>query len=142
MEFVATLDAQAKKVQARAGNDAGFAKLTVNQIRYLDAIAGLGEPTISEIAEKMEITKASVTIGINKLVEMGFVTKNQSEEDKRVFRVKLTGPSQQLVEARRQALKEYVEFIRAALSVEEVAQFETILIKLTRLFLNNAGSTL
>ena len=134
IEFINTLDGSLKKLQREAGDRSGFSKLTISQFQYIDAIYGLGSPTITEIASRLNITKASVTTGINKLAAMGYVRKTQSQEDKRVFHVSLTEASQQLIKAKYQALKEYEQFIVAALSAEEARQFEDILTKLVKRF--------
>jgi len=136
IEFVDTLDLSLKKLQSEVGDGSGFAKLTINQLNYIDAINSLGEPTITEIAEKMRITKASVTIGINKLIQLGYVKKQQSAIDRRVFHVRLTDPAQGLIQARSQALRDYGEFVRAALSEEEARQFQMTLAKIVQLFKN------
>lgn len=134
IEFINTLDLSFKNILRDVGENAGFAKLTIHQLQYIDAIDRLGRPTITEIAEQLKITKASVTIGVNKLTHLGYTTKTRSNEDKRVFHVNLTEASQGLIQAKRQALSEYGNFIRAALSEQEARQFETTLAKLVELF--------
>src|SRR5512138_1850582 len=133
-EFVDTLDMSLKKIQAEVGVGPGLTSLTYNQFQYINAIHELGQPTITQIAGRLNITKASVTTGINKLVQMGYVVKIQSNEDRRVFHARLTEPGEQLVQAKVQALKTYGNFISAALSQEEARQFEAILAKLVRVF--------
>ena len=134
LEFINTLDLSLKKFQAEVGDGSGISKLTISQFQYIDAIYELGEPAITEIAHRLNITKASVTTGIHKLVNMGYVIKTQSNTDKRVFHVSLTEASEQLIKAKYRALKEYGEFISAALSEEEARQFEETLTKLVKLF--------
>jgi DNA-binding MarR family transcriptional regulator len=134
IEFIDTLDTSLKKYQAEAGDGTGISGLTINQLHYIEAIHALGEPTITEIAEKMKFTKASVTAGIHKLETLGYVTKTQSMEDKRVFHVRLTGAAGQLVKAKEQTLEAYGEFIKTALNEEEAVQFEKILEKLVKYF--------
>lgn len=134
IEFVNTLDSLFKKLQEDAGSASGISQLTISQFQYINAIHELGEPTITEVAEKLAITKASVTAGINKLTKRGHITKTQSREDKRVFRVRLTGTGKQLIDAKYQALKEYGDFISAALSEDEARQFKAIITKLVKLF--------
>jgi DNA-binding MarR family transcriptional regulator len=136
IEFVDTLDQSLKKLQCEVGDGSGFVKLTINQLHYIDAVYSLGEPTITEIAEKLKITKASVTTGINKLILLGYVDKKQSTIDRRVFHVRLTDPAQELIQARFQALHDYGEFVRAALSEEEARQFQMTLTKIVQLFKN------
>ncbi len=134
LEFINTLDLSLKQQQKEAGSTLGFSKLTVHQLQYLDAINDLENPTITEIAKRLHITKASVTVGVNKLIKMGFVSKTQSKEDKRVFHVSLKESGKQFAAAKNQALQDYGKFIRSALSKEEVKQFEAILTKLVNLF--------
>ena len=134
IEFINTLDLSLKKLQAEVGDASGVSKLTIHQFQYIDAIYELGEPAITEIANRLHITKASVTTGVQKLINMGYVLKTQSSQDKRVFHVSLTEAGRKLIKAKYQALKEYGEFIEAALSKEEASQFEATLTKLVKVF--------
>jgi len=134
IEFVDTLDQSLKKLQRQVGSGSGFSTLTINQFHYIDAIARLGEPTITEIAEELKITKASVTGGVNKLIRLGFVQKTRSNDDRRVFHVRLTQTAQELVEARFQALHEYGQLVQSVLSEEEARQFKAAIEKITQLF--------
>jgi DNA-binding MarR family transcriptional regulator len=94
----------------------------------------LGEPTITEIAARLHITKASVTAGVNKLASLGYVVKTPSAVDRRALQVSLTETGRQMVAAKDQALAEYSAFIDAALSDEEARQLEAILAKLVGQF--------
>ncbi len=134
--FIDTLDLSLKKTQKEVGNTARFTKLTIHQLQYIDTINDLGNPTITELANKLHFTKASVTVGVNKLMGMGYVTKTQSKEDRRVFHVSLKEAGKQLTVAKGQALQAYVKFIKLALSKEEAKQFEATLTKLVTAFQN------
>lgn len=133
-EFVDTLDISLKKLQKEASVSSGISKLTISQLQYIDAIGALGEPTITEVADKLDVTKPSTTIAVKKLIKMGYVQKTQSSEDRRIFHVTLTGAGKQLVKAKYQALKEYGDFIRSALSEDEALHFEKTITKLVQLF--------
>ena len=134
IEFINTLDTSHKKIQMSLGENSGFSQLTISQLHYIEAIQSLKDPTISEIADFMKISRASATVGINRLVSMGFIRKIRSTEDKRVFHVQLTATGQQLINAKQKALKEYETFITEALSQEEANQFKQILEKLVTHF--------
>ena len=112
LAFIDTLDLSLKKLRKQVGDSSGFAKLTIHQLQYIDAIGALGQPTITQLAEKLQITKASVTNGVNKLIGIGYVAKKQSSEDKRVYHVSLTSAGAQIVDAKYRALQDYGEFIR------------------------------
>jgi len=129
LEFIATLDHSLKKQQT-----ADFSQLTVSQFQYLDTIAALGEPTVSEVAARLGFSKASATTALNKLVALGFVVKTQSEADKRVFHVSLTEAGDRLALAKAQTIKTYVDFVASALTADEARQFEAILTKLIAQF--------
>jgi len=134
IEFVNTLDSSFKKRLAETGSFSGVSQLTIAQFQYIDAIHDLKAPNVTEIANKLNLAKASVSTGINKLIAQGYVTKTQSDLDKRVFYLGLTKIGRRTIDARNQTLKEYSDFIDAALSKDEAEQFETILIKLVDLF--------
>lgn len=129
LEFIATLDHSLKKQQSE-----GFAQLTLSQFQYIDAIAVLERPTVSEVAARLGFAKASATTAINKLAALGFVSKTQSETDKRVFHVGLTEAGGQLVQARSKTIRAYVDFVASALTEDEIRQFEAILGKLVARF--------
>jgi DNA-binding MarR family transcriptional regulator len=130
IEFINTLDLSLKAVEQQASSRAGVGRLTIAQLQYINAIHQLGEPTITEIAARLNITKASVTAGVNKLVSLGYAVKTPSGMDRRALQVSLTAAGREMVAARGQALAEYGAFIDAALSDEEAGQLEAILAKL------------
>ncbi|UPM55561.1 MarR family winged helix-turn-helix transcriptional regulator [Gottfriedia acidiceleris] len=133
-EFITTLDTSFKMLIKNTIETVGVANLSVNQIQYIQAIGKLGSPTISEIANELKITKASATAGINKLVNLGYAQKNQSTIDKRMYHVTLTESSQTFMRLHKQALVEYVDFIKKSLTIEESVQFKLILEKLIKEF--------
>jgi len=134
IEFIDTLELTLRDLQEQVGSRAGFARLTIAQLQYIDAIHQLGEPAITEIAARLNITKASVTAGVNKLASLGYAIKTPSSVDRRALQVSLTAAGRQMVAARDQALAEYGAFIDAALSEEEARQLEAILAKLVQRF--------
>jgi MarR family transcriptional regulator, organic hydroperoxide resistance regulator len=134
IEFINTMDLSMRRLQEKVGDRPGMSRLTLNQLRYVDAVYQLGEPAISEVAAKLEITKASVTAGIDKLVKLGYVVKTQSSADRRVFRVRLTTEGERMVADKYTAIQSYGAFIRAALEEDEARQFEQAMRKIVDAF--------
>ncbi len=132
--FINTLDISLKKMLREAGDGSGFAGLTIPQLNYLEAIHALGQPTITDLADRLNFSKASVTAGVQKLVELGYVHKTQSTADRRVYHVGLTASGAELAAAKTRALSAYEAFIKSALSEEESRQLQAILEKLVRHF--------
>lgn len=133
-QFIDTLDQSVKQVLSELESDESFGKLTLSQLQYLEAVGALTYPSISEVAVKLNITRASTTAGVNRLVKMGYLIKTQSEEDKRVYHVDLTSRSRKMVNAKQQAMQNYVSFIQSALGEVDSAKFEQALDTLVNAF--------
>jgi DNA-binding MarR family transcriptional regulator len=70
LKFLNTLDTALRNLQKKVWLDSGVSKQSSSLFRYIDAINELNEPTINEIAEQLDISKASVAIGIQKLIQL------------------------------------------------------------------------
>jgi len=65
--------------------------LSYNSILYINVISLMEKDcTVSGLAEALKVTKSAVTLKVNELVKQGAVEKVQSEEDRRVYRLRLT----------------------------------------------------
>lgn len=65
--------------------------LSISEMHLLEQIGkGEGGMTVSEIAQKQNVTKPSVTVAVNKLVQKGYCEKQRVEEDGRSVLVTLT----------------------------------------------------
>ena len=133
-EFINTLDITLKQSQTKEGEASGFSQLTISQLHYIEAIHLLNNPTISEVAEALKISKASATVGVRRLADLGFLNKRKSDQDKRVTHVSLTKKGEKLVRSKQSALNEYENKMIAALSPEEMKQLEIIMEKLVAYF--------
>lgn len=133
-QFINTLDSTLKQSQIKDGETFGFSQLTISQLHYIEAIHLLNQPTISEVAETLKITKASATVGLKRLVNLGYVDKRKSDQDKRVTHVSLTKKGEKLVISKQNALNDYERKMVAALSSEEIKKLENIMGKLVAFF--------
>lgn len=77
---------QLRNQQGKCMKDISF-----NTSMYLDLVKFRGTATVSSIAEDLDISKAAVTMKVNELVKQGLVKKIQSEEDKRINHLEVTG---------------------------------------------------
>jgi DNA-binding MarR family transcriptional regulator len=55
------------------------------QIKYLSVISEYEKITLSDVAKRLNITKPSANAIINKLINLNYVRKEQSEDDKRQY---------------------------------------------------------
>lgn len=106
-----------------------FSKISISHLDYLDVIKRKGKPTLGEIAQELNFTKPSVTIMVNKLIKQGFVRKVQSEDDKRVYYVELTGRGKELVEIQLNVYLDFASGLEKVLDDSEVERLEGLLRK-------------
>lgn len=67
-----------------------YPNISYNGLLYLDLISYTENCTVSYLAKMLHISKSAVTMRVNELIEHGWVTKTQSETDKRVFYLSVT----------------------------------------------------
>ena len=61
-----------------------FKDITNNDMHIIEAVGLSGENTMSVVAKKLGITAGSLTTSVNSLVNKKYVTRQRSEEDRRV----------------------------------------------------------
>jgi DNA-binding MarR family transcriptional regulator len=64
--------------------------LTHTQMHYLETINLLDNPSITELATSLKLTKPTVTVAVDKLIEKDYLYKIQSDEDRRSAHLHLT----------------------------------------------------
>ena len=65
--------------------------LSISEIHLIELIAKAGGGmTVSEIAERLKVTRPPVTVAVNKLVQKGYCEKRRREDDGRAVAVALT----------------------------------------------------
>ena len=107
-----------------------YQDLSAASIHYIDVMSTMHHPTSVELADKLGLSKPSVTIMVSKLVENGYVQKTRSHEDGRVFYLALTEKGKTIANAYHEAHYKVVEHISSRLSLEEI---ETLIALLTKI---------
>lgn len=78
------------KTELRMINEITNSGLSMREVHLLEVVASGPKITISEISRAFEITMASVTVMVNKLVRKGFLKKTKSADDARTVFLALT----------------------------------------------------
>lgn len=97
-----------------------YSDVTINQLIYLEAIFQLDSPTVSELADHLKVSKASASIGIQKLIKSGLAEKTRSPDDHRIHHIALSDNGTKLIQAEVRALSDFSERVKGALSDDEV----------------------
>jgi DNA-binding MarR family transcriptional regulator len=106
-----------------------FSALTMSQIHYLDMIYHLQEPTLSDLARRLGVSKPTVTVAVDALERKGYVRKVRSLEDKRVLHVMLTARGKASAELHESIHRGYAGKIAAGLEPGELDSLRELLSK-------------
>jgi DNA-binding MarR family transcriptional regulator len=107
-----------------------YSDLTLSQLYYLEAIATMDNPSLSNLAKRLKISNASASVGVRKLIKNGFIEKAQSSDDKRSFHLLLSSKGRSLMEAEKRAYSEFAANIKKSLSDTEIKEAEGIFKKI------------
>lgn len=118
-------------VEEDAKEQCGMQDLTATQVNYIEIIGELGNPTITELAAVMKLTKPSVTIVVDRLVAKGFVYKMPSDTDKRSSFLHLTELGTHINRWHDNAHNYMIDLIVKKIKKEEVNLFTLLLDKIT-----------
>ncbi len=110
-------------------NNSRSGEITLPQLRYLEAITSLENPTISDIAEALGVKLPSVTAALKTLSEKNLVQKTQDTFDKRVVKVKLSLEGQRIANLHRKAHEAIAEMMQKRLRKSEVKTLMNLLVK-------------
>ncbi|MBP2057623.1 DNA-binding MarR family transcriptional regulator [Lactobacillus colini] len=78
-----------------------FSDLTVNEMHAIDAITMHDHLTVSQVAEKLHLSRATITSTVDRLANKGYAKRVRDEHDRRVVHIKLTKKGRLLCRAYR-----------------------------------------
>jgi DNA-binding MarR family transcriptional regulator len=103
--------------------------LTLTQMHYLETISLLGNPNFTELAGAMKLTKPTVNVAIDKLLEKDFVIKVRSDHDRRSSHLHLSGKGEKINSMHKYAHQYIAGFFEERLTEEEQEQVVGLLKK-------------
>ena len=95
--------------------------LSISEMHLIELIAKEEGMTVSEIAQRLKVTKPSVTVAVNKLVQKGYCEKRRTEDDGRAVRVALTQAGKKVEAFHRRCHRSMIREISDDLTEEEKA---------------------
>lgn len=109
------------RVEERALDNRLTKGLTITEIHTIEAVGYRDRNPMNVVAARLDVTLATLTIAVNRLVEKGFVERVRDEADRRRVLVSLTKRGRQVYRAHRLFHKHLIEEALAGLSEEEEA---------------------
>lgn len=110
--------------------DLKLMELSIRQLGYLKLLNRPEGVTMSELAEKLDLSKPSVTQMVRKFIKIGYAEKEACQYDGRKYYIHLTIKGKSLAEMDSLVVKEMVQKVEERLSKEDVESLITILEKI------------
>ncbi len=111
-----------------------FSDLTQKQLNYLKVMVKMKNPTLSEVARELDLTKPTVTVLVDKLAEKGYIKRVKSDEDRRVMHLHIDKKGAKINAMREIAHEKMAEKIRLGLNVTETEILTELLKKIVNQF--------
>lgn len=89
-DIVVSLSSMVGLMEEEAREQFNLSTLTLTQMHYLETIHSLKNPNLTEIALALNLSKPTVKVAVDKLVERDFLYRVQSDEDRRSAHIHLT----------------------------------------------------
>jgi Transcriptional regulators len=124
--IIARLSLEIGRMEESAKEQFNFNELTLTQMNYLETINNLHNPNLTELAREMNLTKPTVKVAIDKLIEKDFISRVKSDEDRRSAHLHLTVKGKIINHMHDFAHKQMAELLSAKLSSEEISALETM----------------
>ncbi|SCG86777.1 MarR family winged helix-turn-helix transcriptional regulator [Methanobacterium congolense] len=116
------------QTQLRSGD---LKEYTLRQLYYIELIDKNEGISVSQISKTLDVKKSTVSIAINQLINLGIVTKIQSDTDKRFYFLQLTPKGKDIMKLHKQIHEDTIKKILKILNPEEVESFIKLVNKIT-----------
>jgi DNA-binding MarR family transcriptional regulator len=107
-----------------------YSEISLNAYLYLKKINSLDNPTMTELAEAMEVSKPSASNMVSKMAEKGLVETRASSKDGRICLLSLTDKGKKVIEIENSADITFFKKVREILDDNELEILERILEKI------------
>ncbi|HUJ61975.1 MAG TPA: MarR family transcriptional regulator [Kofleriaceae bacterium] len=104
--------------------------ITATQLNVLKLLHTIGDLSLSQLSKQMVATNSTVTGIVDRMVAAGLVTREQSSEDRRVWRIKITADGRAIARKVDVAPWELLQRALATLPADELDQLVTTLLKI------------
>jgi len=129
-DIIAKLSAYIGRMEEEAKEQYNFKELTLTQMHYLEMISALENPNLTELAAAMKLTKPTITVLVDKLIEKELVYKVQSDADRRSTHLHLSERGKLINHMHEYAHRRIAEQIEKKIDADELAQLTALLGKI------------
>ena len=129
LEIISILSNLIGQMEEASKEQFNLSSLTHKQLHYLENINRLGNPNITELAIQLKLSKPTVKVAVDKLIEKDYIFKVQSDEDRRSAHIHLTEKGKLINQMHDYAHKRIAEYLSKKLIAEELNELVSLLNK-------------
>ena len=129
IEIVSKLSHLIGHTEEAAKEQFNLLNLTHTQMHYMETIHLLDNPNITELASNLKLSKPTVKVAIDKLIEKDYVFKIQSDEDRRSAHLHLTEKGKLINQMHEYTHNRIAESFSRKLNSEELETLVGLLIR-------------
>lgn len=107
--------------------------ITATQLNVMKMLQAIGELSLSELSKRIAATNSTVTGIVDRMVAAGLVVREQSADDRRVWKIKLTPQGRTI--AKKLDIAPW-EILRQALEALPVGELEALIATLAKVAQN------
>jgi DNA-binding MarR family transcriptional regulator len=115
--------------ETQSSQEERFAELSMRQVFYLNTILKLENPTFSDLARKLKVSKPSVTAIVGTLITKGYAQKVQDANDRRAYHIVVTPKAREFAQLHSAVHKRLADFLAAQLNDDEAEQLARLMAK-------------
>ena len=131
-EMIAKVSDYMSRMEEEAKEQYNFKDLTITQMHYLEVISELVNPNFTELATAMNLTKPTITVQVDRLIEKELISKVQSDADRRSTHLHLTERGKLINQMHEYAHRRIAEQIEKKIDSEELIQLTQLLEKMMK----------
>lgn len=132
VKIIAKMSREIVQMEEAAKEQFNFKELTLIQMHYLETINQLLNPNLTELASEMNLTKPTVKVAVDKLIEKDLIYRVQSDEDRRSAHLHLTEKGKLINQMHDYAHRRLAELMIKNLEGTEQSQLVALLEKVFR----------
>jgi DNA-binding MarR family transcriptional regulator len=129
-EMIAKVSGYMGRMEEESKEQFNFKELTLTQMHYLEMISELQNPNLTELAAAMQLTKPTVTVLVDKLIEKELIYKVQSDADRRSTHLHLSERGKLINQMHEYAHRRIAEEIEKKVNPDEMEQLISLLEKI------------
>lgn len=120
IETVVDVFNEAMAIQELYLRKSKFKELSMSETHVLNAVDKVEFPSMTNVAKTLNVTVGTLTTSVKKIIEKGFLIKERSKKDQRVYYLKLTDKGYEALAIHEQFHRELADLYKSAIPDDRI----------------------